>query len=310
MTISSSSGNSSRGKKVTPFDVKRPQEMVREPGTSFLRELRLRISSLSQTTLEIEQIVQYFFNEVQSAVRVEGLNYEHSSFGVDLHYGSSEKHRASYRLNTQQQYFGEITFSRRKRFSETELARLESLLDLFIYPVRNGLQYREAVRSAMTDPLTGVGNRLAMNSTVEREIEVARRYGRPLSVLMLDIDKFKAINDIYGHAKGDDVLCTVADFIGQSMRSVDTVFRLGGEEFLIVLSDTSLDQAVVIAERIRQSIEASHLGSMSEPHVTASIGIAEFTATMNADELMRQADRAMYCAKEKGRNKIECAPVQ
>lgn len=309
MTISSSSGNSSRRKKVTPLDVKRPQEMAREPGTSFLRELRLRISSLSQTTLEIEQIVQYFFDEVQSAVLVEGLTYAHPSFGVDLQYGSLEKHRASYRLNTQQQYFGEITFSRRKRFNETELARLESLLDLFIYPVRNGLQYREALRSAMTDPLTGVGNRLAMNNALDREIELARRYGRPLTVLMLDIDKFKAINDIYGHAKGDDVLCTVADYIEQSMRSVDAVFRLGGEEFLIVLSDTSLAQAVIIGERIRQSIEVSHQGSASEPHVTASIGISEFAPNMSADDLIKRADRAMYCAKEKGRNKIECAPA-
>ncbi|MFC3852882.1 GGDEF domain-containing protein [Salinispirillum marinum] len=309
MTISSSSGNSSRRKKVTPLDVKRPQEMAREPGTSFLRELRLRISSLSQTTLELEQIVQYFFDEVQSAVLVEGLTYAHPSFGVDLQYGSLEKHRASYRLNTQQQYFGEITFSRRKRFNETELARLESLLDLFIYPVRNGLQYREALRSAMTDPLTGVGNRLAMNNALDREIELARRYGRPLTVLMLDIDKFKAINDIYGHAKGDDVLCTVAEYIEQSMRSVDAVFRLGGEEFLIVLSDTSLAQAVIIGERIRQSIEVSHQGSASEPHVTASIGISEFAPNMSADDLIKRADRAMYCAKEKGRNKIECAPA-
>ena len=309
MTFSSSSGNSSRRKKVTPLDVKRPQEMAREPGTSFLRELRLRISSLSQTTLEIEQIVQYFFDEVQSAVLVVGLTYAHPSFGVDLQYGSLEKHRASYRLNTQQQYFGEITFSRRKRFNETELARLESLLDLFIYPVRNGLQYREALRSAMTDPLTGVGNRLAMNNALDREIELARRYGRPLTVLMLDIDKFKAINDIDGHAKGDDVLCTVAEYIEQSMRSVDAVFRLGGEEFLIVLSDTSLAQAVIIGERIRQSIEVSHQGSASEPHVTASIGITEFAPNMSADDLIKRADRAMYCAKERGRNKIECAPA-
>src|SRR5690554_5998853 len=122
-TFNSSSGVS-RDKKVTHLDLKRPQDRLPERSTSFLRELRLRISSLSQTTLEIEKIVQFFFDEVQAAVQVEGLSYLHEGHGVDVQTGTTEKHKASYRLNTQQSYFGEVTFSRRKRFSEVELARL------------------------------------------------------------------------------------------------------------------------------------------------------------------------------------------
>lgn len=305
-TFNSSSGVS-RNKKVTHLDLKRPQDRLPERSTSFLRELRLRISSLSQTTLEIEKIVQYFFDEVQAAVHVEGLTYAHEGHNVSVQAGTLEKHRASYRLNTQQAYFGEVTFSRRKRFSEIELARLESLLDLFVYPVRNGLQYREAVRSALTDPLTGVGNRLGLTNTLQKEIEVCRRYDRPLSVMLLDIDKFKSINDIYGHAVGDQVLVDVANYMKQTLRVADAVFRLGGEEFLIILADTQLDQAVVIGERLRQNIEQSHQGSDASPYVTASIGIAAFHADMSSDDLLKAADRAMYAAKDKGRNKIECA---
>ncbi|WLD56766.1 GGDEF domain-containing protein [Salinispirillum sp. LH 10-3-1] len=307
MATSNSSSGVSRNKKVTHLDLKRPQDRLPERSTSFLRELRLRISSLSQTTLEIEKIVQYFFDEVQAAVHVEGLNYVHEGHNVAVQVGSAEKHRASYRLNTQQSYFGEVTFTRRKRFSEVELSRLESLLDLFVYPVRNGLQYREAVRSALTDPLTGVGNRLGLSNTLQKEIEVSRRYDRPLTIMMLDIDKFKSINDIYGHAVGDRVLVDVTNYMKQTLRVADAVFRLGGEEFLILLADTSLDQAVVIGERIRQNIEQSHQGSDTSPYVTASIGIAAYQADMSSDDLLNAADRAMYSAKEKGRNKIECA---
>lgn len=305
-TFNSSSG-ASRDKKVTHLDLKRPQDRLPERSTSFLRELRLRISSLSQTTLEIEKIVQFFFDEVQAAVQVEGLSYLHEGHGVDVQTGTTEKHKASYRLNTQQSYFGEVTFSRRKRFSEVELARLESLLDLFVYPVRNGLQYREAVRSALTDPLTGVGNRLGLNSTLQKEIEVSHRYDRPLTAMMLDIDKFKSINDIYGHAMGDRVLVDVTNYMTQTLRIADSIFRLGGEEFLILLADTTLSQAVSIGERLRQNIEESHQGGDSSPYVTASIGIAALQPDMTSDDLLNAADRAMYAAKAKGRNKIECA---
>lgn len=166
----------------------------------------------------------------------------------------------------------------------------------------------ELERLATTDTLTGLYNRRHLLNALEAEWSRFQRYYRSLSVLMLDIDHFKAVNDDYGHAIGDDAIKMVANACLEGKRKSDIVGRLGGEEFAVLLPETSLSRATIVAERIRKRIAAQMLKARDVHfHVTASIGIAEASVSMSGTEaLMNAADQALYQAKEAGRNRSVC----
>ena len=157
---------------------------------------------------------------------------------------------------------------------------------------------------AATDPLTGMQNRRAFLEWGDVELIRARRYHRPLSLLMLDVDHFKSINDTYGHGAGDLVLSTLAENINQTLRSIDRSGRIGGEEFAILLPETPLVSATLVAERIRvilAALEVAHSGSVIR--FTVSIGVSQIASTVpNLTEALVYADRALYRAKARGRN--------
>ncbi|SEJ49142.1 diguanylate cyclase (GGDEF) domain-containing protein [Frateuria terrea] len=166
---------------------------------------------------------------------------------------------------------------------------------------------RKLHRMAMTDPLTGIANRRHIEQLARNALGHAGANGEPLCVLVLDVDHFKAVNDAFGHAVGDQVLVRVAQACKHALRRFDMLGRLGGEEFLVVLPDTSMDVAMQIAERLRRKVESLPLGSLAPGlQITASVGVAE--AEHEADdlpELVRRADTAMYRAKDAGRNRVE-----
>lgn len=201
-------------------------------------------------------------------------------------------------------FLGEIVFSRRKRFNEAQLTALETLLGNLLYPLRNALLYREAVLCAHNDSLTGVGNRLALNRALEREIKLSIRNRTALSLMVLDIDHFKEVNDQYGHACGDEALKAVVNCISSCLRGVDDVFRMGGEEFVILLGDTRASEARVVAERIRSAICGMQfeMDAVSIP-ITASLGVAIRQPDEGSRELLCRADKLMYAAKRAGRNR-------
>lgn len=203
---------------------------------------------------------------------------------------------------------GELIFRRNQRLMEDELGQLESLLSTLLYPMRNALLYRAATRSALRDPLTDTGNRIAMDQTLQREIDMARRHLSPLSLLMLDIDHFKKINDTHGHAAGDIVLRAVAGSIKSQLRNVDMVFRFGGEEFLILLSNTGRDAAGMVGERLRRAAQVQdYWADGKRIELTVSLGCSTLLAAESAESLLRRADNALYVAKREGRNRLAMA---
>lgn len=163
-------------------------------------------------------------------------------------------------------------------------------------------------RLAFTDPLTGISNRRAMDLDLEHQWEIAKRYERDFSIVMLDVDYFKLYNDHYGHLAGDEVLVKVTKEIGESIRSTDRLFRFGGEEFCLMLPETSNENALILAERIVEAIKALDLTHEHSTMgvVTISGGIASLNSTRNAskEELLHNADRALYEAKRLGRNRV------
>jgi two-component system, cell cycle response regulator len=159
-----------------------------------------------------------------------------------------------------------------------------------------------------TDPLTGLNNRRSMMEALDKEFERSTRKHSPLSLLMLDIDHFKKVNDTFGHQQGDAVLQALATLLKEHLRQYDLAARFGGEEFALILPETDEKDAGMVAERIRQSIEKMRLGDFpAEFCLTASIGVATSPNEVLAypDDLIREADNALYQAKRSGRNRIE-----
>jgi two-component system cell cycle response regulator len=160
---------------------------------------------------------------------------------------------------------------------------------------------------ALTDPLTLVLNRRALVSRLMAEVDRARRYESVVTILMIDLDHFKGVNDTYGHLAGDQVLRDVALLLQHEVRSVDIVARYGGEEFIVVLPETSTEGAVTFAERIRERIEGRMFESTDHSLLlTTSIGVATFPSARVAsmEDLVARADEALYRAKAEGRNRV------
>lgn len=201
-----------------------------------------------------------------------------------------------------QQKLAQLALEERNR----ELNRLveERTRDLQAANVSLEKKVKEIEAVAEKDPLTGVYNRHRFDKGLRQERERATRYDRPLSLIILDIDHFKRINDRYGHTVGDKVLIGVAQYIEKHIRENDMLCRWGGEEFGIVASDSPLDAARSLAEKLRSSLERAPL--YREISVTCSFGVAQFDGSEDVDSFIRRADRALYKAKESGRNRVEC----
>ncbi|HEX8652606.1 MAG TPA: diguanylate cyclase [Pyrinomonadaceae bacterium] len=165
-----------------------------------------------------------------------------------------------------------------------------------------------AQERAMTDALTGMLNRYGLQRVLAHEHAEARRYNRPLSCLMIDLDNFKTINDTYGHSAGDTALQQVATILTEVVRRSDMVFRYGGEEFLVLLPETDLEGAASLAEKIRSATAARLFGEGDRLfHLTLSAGASDLSDNESGNDMIARADVALYQAKEQGRNRVEAA---
>jgi diguanylate cyclase (GGDEF)-like protein/PAS domain S-box-containing protein len=176
--------------------------------------------------------------------------------------------------------------------------------------IQNAKLFNETQRLATSDPLTGLVNRRHFFTLMEREFERSRRYKHELSIIMLDIDHFKRINDTYGHPAGDQVLRTLARICTQAVRNLDIVGRYGGEEFVILLPETPANRALTVAERLRTTIETTPFTLPSgDIHITVSLGVHTLNSNDgDVDNLVFNADAALYAAKAAGRNRV-CASL-
>jgi diguanylate cyclase (GGDEF)-like protein len=173
-------------------------------------------------------------------------------------------------------------------------------------PLRMAMLVEDAQRAATTDPLTGIMNRRALLAALDMEQSRSERHGYPMSLLLLDVDHFKSINDEHGHATGDRVLMALGRLLSTCARKTDLVGRWGGEEFVIVLAGAAEDGARIFSERLRKSVEDLEVLSdrAQKVPVRISIGVAFLEVNDTADALIGRADRAMYEAKTSGRNRV------
>ncbi len=261
-----------------------------------------------QTTLDVSEIIKILHDSMVAMLYVEHTAYHNSASELDIQYGQMARHNCNYSLTIGGETIGRLVFARSKRFSSTDLEQIENLLCLLVYPLRNALMYQQALQMAMKDPLTGTLNRSAMDMMLTKEVELANRHNTPMSLIVLDIDHFKRINDDYGHSTGDSALKALASRIRQCVRATDSIFRYGGEEFVIMLSNTDQAGAQLLAERIRQSVEEMlYVSDRASLNMTISLGIASLEKDENAESIFDRADHALYEAKTSGRNRTRLA---
>ncbi|GAB5603044.1 GGDEF domain-containing protein [Thermus sp. FJN-A] len=227
----------------------------------------------------------YLFFPARKAVRA-ALLYLMALFLLAL-LGAFRGHFQATHLNALAQFFG------------ANLAYV-SLLYMLVQ-LKEG--YLEAQLDAYTDFLTGLRNRRYLELVLERELFRVQRYGRPLSLVVLDLDGFKGINDTYGHEVGDRVLKALAACLEGHVRQSDRAVRLGGEEFAVVMPETPLAQATRLAERLRQKVAALKVPPVE--HLSASLGVTQASPTDSPLSLLKRADEAMYQAKRRGKNRVE-----
>lgn len=283
--------------KLTPYS-----ELAAKPQVKS--DTLVRLATFLQTTLDYQKILSLFKREIGESVLVDAIRFQ-SGDAIDFSLGNRGVHSCEYNLKTKGQHLGKLTFYRNTRFREHELANLEALLGTLIYPLRNAMRYQDALQQAFKDPLTGAGNRIALNDALLREMELAKRHGYSMSLLMLDLDHFKAINDGFGHLVGDQVLKTVVAKIQECIRQTDICFRYGGEEFVVLLNNANIANARLIAERIRMTICDVCIHTEKGPlQLTISTGLSVQTPEDSANSLLDRADQALYRAKHSGRNKV------
>lgn len=278
----------------------------------YSRELehqaRLDLAMALQMSLEVDWVVQKFMEHIHSYLLFDGYAYKCDEPAVQFEHARTQGHSCSYNLDLEGSKLGNVTLFRGRKFAESELVLLENLLTILLYPLRNAIQFRKTSMLAYSDALTGARNRSTFDETLDREIRLSQRHDQDLALLVVDIDHFKKVNDTYGHSVGDEALKAVAETIHNCIRTTDMLFRYGGEEFVVFLSNSDCEKSYVIADRILESVRDIGLQVMEQPlDLSVSIGLSCLNIQDTRESLFSRADAAMYSAKNEGRDQIRIA---
>jgi len=269
-------------------------------------ELMFQLSRKINASLDLSQQLSIFYEHLVQSFSIDSMSYQNHNpnLNIEHHFGSEatqNRHECQYKLVLEEEELGTIHILRKQRFEEKDNHLIESLLSILVIPVRNALQYYSALQQANTDALTGVNNRQSFDLTIERELKLAKRNFFKMSLLLIDVDNFKTINDSLGHQAGDKALKVIADGIRNSTRDTDRIFRYGGDEFVVLLDNTDEFRARLVSERIRMCIEEQQSKKFDCPlHVT--IGTATLLPHDCHNSLFARADLALYQAKNHGKN--------
>lgn len=264
-----------------------------------------RLTRRLNMTLSLEAQLTILAEEMATSVPFDALHYRHRVARQDFVFstGVGGPHKCEYRLSLEGNCYGTLTFHRRQKFTEEELAGLEMLISAAIFPVRNACQHIAIEQAALTDPLTGIGNKRALIEALDCTSALSTRHGAPWSLVLCDLDHFKQINDNHGHVVGDHILARVAETLESAVRDSDQVYRFGGEEFAVILPHTTEDAGKQVAERLREAVENIRVDGGETPlTVTISCGLARHLSDEQPDQWLARADEALYRAKKSGRN--------
>ena len=253
-----------------------------------------------QTTLNIEELITIYATHAKQIINFSGLQFQ-STLGVaQITNSDNSQPPYSFDLNINNEYVGKLIYFCQYPLTGHIEQKLTSLHRALVYPLRNALMYSRVLTLATKDTLTGLNNRSQFNDSLAQKLERCRRQRRSFSLMLLDLDNFKQVNDNYGHKIGDDVLKEFSHVLCSSIRGTDSVFRFGGDEFAVLIDDPAFTTNKVIAQRIMQLVAQSQL--MKQYNVTTSIGFTLASSQDCENEIFARADKGLYKAKASGRN--------
>ncbi|MBK5967036.1 GGDEF domain-containing protein [Thiocystis minor] len=257
-------------------------------------------------SLELDQVLNTFSGFLYDLVAQSGWEYRYAESDLELSGGKPDRHRLEYALTLNGQEMGTLKLMRGRRFSETDQVRIEGLLGLAAQSLHNALRFYDMSQQLERDPLTGLGNRRALTLQGAQWLADNIRQKHPLSMLVMDLDRFKTVNDNHGHPVGDRLLCALANTLREVTRASDLCVRIGGDEFVVLLPRTDLSDAMECAERIRRAVAQIAIATATGEQVNASvsIGVATYRHGMDLEQLYHQADSALYAAKRAGCNRV------
>jgi diguanylate cyclase (GGDEF)-like protein len=253
-----------------------------------------------QTSLVIEDVLAIYAKFTKKLLNFTGLQFQSTLGTAQTSESDTNSTPYIFDLTIGREHLGQLIYFSKYPLGKAIESKLRSLHSALVYPLRNAMMYSRVLKLATKDSLTGLNNRSQFNDILSQKLENCRRYQRPFSLMLLDLDNFKQVNDKFGHKIGDDTLKEFATVLNSSIRATDTVFRFGGDEFAILIEDPEFKTNQVVSERIMQFVKQSSL--MSKHEVTVSIG---YTLAMSNDcdiEIFSRADKGLYKAKASGRN--------
>ena len=275
----------------------------RQPAVSAIRLLSL--AQELQQDLDVEAVLQRFSRQLALDVPHSSIAFSSEEGDAQVVMGIEKSHRLEYEIVLNGERLGMLTLTHRRPLPENATLWLETFMAYLGYPLRNALLYQRAQDSAIRDSLTGVRNRRTLDESLRREMSLARRQGTDLSLMLVDVDHFKEINDSFGHDAGDRVLKAVADAIQQTVRDSDLVFRYGGDEFVVVMPGSDARGAEEVAHRLRQAVKDLTVGKgNARVMIQLSLGVAQAEKSDCDDSFFDRADAALYRAKRAGRNQV------
>jgi two-component system, cell cycle response regulator len=255
-----------------------------------------------QTTLEIQQQVNIVSMAAGKVLPLSALTIKTAvgDFAAMGSRPSQHEHRSVLVLN--QQCLAELVYHSDHAFTPMVQRELLLLESEWLFALRNALVVCRLQQMALKDTLTGLGNRRFFDDSFDKAVQLAKRHHEPCALILLDLDNFKQVNDTAGHSAGDEVLLASADCLRDTLRSTDSIFRFGGDEFAILLSDQDAQSAELVAHRLIRAINQHYL--CQQYYVTASAGLAMLTPAQISKQLFANADSALYAAKEAGKSTV------
>lgn len=276
-----------------------------KPETGLTFDESNHIMQQLMSSIDLHKLSSLFFQQLQNKLNLTALKIQFASGSLTL--GDAEKscNIKTLEFSSQHNVFATNSYSFSRVLSIREANILQELHRYFKYPLKNALEHYHLKQLAMKDHLTALGNRANYQETLHRLISQANRQGVGFGLLVIDMDKFKQVNDNYGHQEGDKVLIAMASILQESLRDTDFAFRFGGDEFCCLLPGSEADNNQTVAQRIQHAM--SDHSCLRKHGISCSIGSANYIATDTELSLFQRADEALYAAKEAGKNCIIAA---
>ncbi|PCI55119.1 MAG: GGDEF domain-containing protein [Gammaproteobacteria bacterium] len=248
-----------------------------------------------QTTLDLGKLLDIIAMESARYINFCGLYFKTQTVSKTLRGSRKAKHERQFELKINDEFIGTLSYGINNPISMIHYKDLQRIHQIILYPLKNALQYHQAMQLAMHDGLTGLGNRRYFDEQLKRAMHNANRHHTQIGLVLGDLNKFKAINDTYGHSIGDQVLKQFANILRACIRDSDSVFRFGGDEFAIIVENASENALDIIQSRIDSALKVNVL--LAKYQVGCSLGTTFMNRADNEQSLFERADQALYRQK-------------